>query len=239
MSRNNLIAEIRRELKKCVDLEYKKGAVNFFTEKITCYGVRTPKVRKIAREHFKQVKRLPKAEVFALAETLFKSGYNEETTIGTQWVRGFEKDFEKSDFETFEGWIGRYFDNWGKIDDFCTHVMSYMLERYPTLIPKVKAWTKSKNRWMRRASVVSFITNSKTFYTKKNLNNIFWVAKILLEDDDDLVQKGYGWMLKVAAEWHQKEVFDFVVRNKKKMPRTALRYAIEKMPKALKQRAMS
>jgi len=58
-------------------------------------------------------------------------------------------------------------------------------------------------------------------------------------DEDDLVQKGYGWMLKVAADAWQKDVFEYVMKNKKEMPRTALRYAIEKMPKNLKQKAMT
>ncbi len=53
-----------------------------------------------------------------------------------------------------------------------------------------------------------------------------------------MVQKGYGWMLKVASEAHQKQVFDYVMENKDTMPRTALRYAIEKMPADMKKEAM-
>lgn len=53
-----------------------------------------------------------------------------------------------------------------------------------------------------------------------------------------MVQKGYGWLLKVASQVHEKEVFAYVLKNKKVMPRTALRYAIEKMPKALREKAM-
>lgn len=60
----------------------------------------------------------------------------------------------------------------------------------------------------------------------------------MLLDKDDLVQKGYGWMLKAASEAHQKEVFGYVMKNKGNMPRTALRYAIEKMPKELRAKAM-
>jgi len=52
------------------------------------------------------------------------------------------------------------------------------------------------------------------------------------------VQKGYGWMLKVAADKYRKEVFEFVMQRKDRMPRTALRYAIEKMPSELKRKAM-
>jgi len=53
-----------------------------------------------------------------------------------------------------------------------------------------------------------------------------------------VVQKGYGWLLKEASRRHQKEVMDYVLKNRKIMPRTALRYAIELMPKELKTEAM-
>lgn len=96
-------------------------------------------------------------------------------------------------------------------------------------------WGRSQNRWKRRASAVSLIIPARK---GKFLKEIFALADILLLDGDDLVQKGYGWMLKAASEAHQKEVFDYVISNKTTMPRTALRYAIEKMPKELKDEAM-
>jgi 3-methyladenine DNA glycosylase AlkD len=65
------------------------------------------------------------------------------------------------------------------------------------------------------------------------------IANILLLDRDDLVQKGYGWMLKEASRKNQKEVFDYIIKHKKTMSRTALRYAIEKMPEELKREAMA
>ena len=71
------------------------------------------------------------------------------------------------------------------------------------------------------------------------LNDIFEIADILHSDSDDMVRKGYGWMLKAASQAHQKEVFDYVMKRKATMPRTSLRYAIEKMPQELKKLAMA
>jgi 3-methyladenine DNA glycosylase AlkD len=73
----------------------------------------------------------------------------------------------------------------------------------------------------------------------KFLEDILAIADILLADRDDLVQKGYGWMLKAASEKHQQEIFNYVLQNKAIMPRTALRYAIEKMPEAMRKQAMA
>lgn len=70
------------------------------------------------------------------------------------------------------------------------------------------------------------------------LADIFEIADSLLLDGDDIVQKGYGWLLKEASRQHQAEVFDYVLRNKAVMPRTSLRYAIEKMPQEMRKKAM-
>jgi len=107
--------------------------------------------------------------------------------------------------------------------------------KYPAFIEELKEWTQSKNRWLRRAAAVSLIVPAKKGHF---LKDVFEITDQLLLDEDDLVQKGYGWLLKVTSHLHQKEVFDYVMKNKENMPRTALRYAIEKMPQFLRLEAM-
>ena len=113
--------------------------------------------------------------------------------------------------------------------------MGAFLEIFPQYLSGLKTFAGSDNRWMRRAAAVSLIIPARK---GKFLKEILEIAGFLIKDKDDLVQKVYGWMLKVASQSHQKEVFDFVMKNKSGMPRTALRYAIEKMPKDLKVLAM-
>jgi 3-methyladenine DNA glycosylase AlkD len=88
---------------------------------------------------------------------------------------------------------------------------------------------------MRRAAAVSLIIPAKH---GKFQNEAIAIADLLLTDSDDMVQKGYGWLLKEVSRTHTDEVFAYVTKNKKAMPRTALRYAIELMPKDLKEEAM-
>ena len=70
------------------------------------------------------------------------------------------------------------------------------------------------------------------------LQEAFEICDALLADKDDMVQKGYGWLLKEESRKHRKEVYEYVVKNRKTMQRTALRYALELMPKELKAMAM-
>jgi 3-methyladenine DNA glycosylase AlkD len=230
-----IILEIREELKKNTDPKYKKRELNFFKEKIKTYGVRSFVSQRISREYFKKIKHLEKKKVFSLCEELLESGYIQEIGIAFRWAFRFKNQYEEKDFKIFEKWLKKYISNWANCDDFCTHNLGYLINEFPEFIPKVKKWTISKNRWVRRASAVIFIYPVKH---KKYLKHVFEIADILLLDEDDMVRKGYGWMLKEASNIYPKEVFNFVMKNKNKMPRISLRYAIEKYPEALRKKAM-
>ncbi len=232
---NNIISLVRNKLKQNVEIKTKNSFQRFFKEKVKYYGVKSAIVAKIAKENFQEIKNYPKEQIFVLCEELLKSGYGEEAWIAANWTDRINDKFEENDFEIFEGWIHNYIDDWAKCDTFCNHAVAAFIEKCPQFIDKLKTWTKSKNRWLKRASAVTLIIPARR---GKFLKDIFKIADSLLLDPDDMVQKGYGWMLKAASESHQKEVFDFVIQHKKNMPRTALRYAIEKMPPALRKKAM-
>ena len=232
---NIVIAAIRKELEASSDEKTKNSGKNFFKEAVSLYGVKTALVGKIAKNHYGEVKGLEKNELFGLCEELWKSGYMEESFIACDWSYFINKDYEKKDFKVFEKWVRTYVSNWASCDTLCNHTVGSFVTMYPEYVEELKRWAQSKNRWMRRASAVSLILPARH---GDFLQDIFKIADILLLDDDDLVQKGYGWMLKAASQAHQKEVFEYVMKNKKDMPRTALRYAIEKMPEGLKKKAM-
>ncbi len=88
---------------------------------------------------------------------------------------------------------------------------------------------------MRRAAAVCLIVSVRNGFL---LDEVMHTGRALLVDPDDMVQKGYGWMLKEASHEFSDEVFRFVMSNKGRMPRTALRYAIEKLPPSLRAQAM-
>lgn len=231
----DILADIRQVLSDNVDEKTLATGQNFFKEKIKFYGVRVPTVNKISKEVFQQIKDRAKTEIFSLCEELWKSGYNEEAWIACNLSYYISKDYDPSDFYVFERWVNNYVTNWGSCDTLCNHTVGTFIEMYPQYISELKKWTYSDNRWMKRAAAVTLIIPARKGMF---LNDIFEIADILLLDNDDLVQKGYGWMLKAASEAYQKEVFDYVMSKKVAMPRTSLRYAIEKMPQTLRSEAM-
>jgi 3-methyladenine DNA glycosylase AlkD len=232
---SKIIQNIRSELKQSIDTKTQQSFQRFFKETVKCHGVKTATVRKIANEYWKQVESLNKEKIFKLCEELFRSDYSEEAFVVSFWLPKLTDRFESRDLGLFKTWIDKYINNWAKCDGFCNHTIGNFIEKYPESLEDLKNWTQSKNRWLKRAAAVSLIVPARQ---GKLLKEVFQIADLLLMDEDDMVQKGYGWMLKEASRKHQKAVFDYVVKHKKVMPRTALRYAIELMPKELKSKAM-
>ncbi len=232
---NLIVEDIRKDLQNNIDERTRGSFQRFFKEKVTCYGVKTAVVGKIAKKYLAKIKTLEKKEIFALCEELYRSDCMEEAFVVSYWLPNFVHEFELKDFEVFKNWIEKYINNWAKCDGFCNHTIGDFPEKYPEKVDDLKIWANSKNRWLKRAAAVSLIVPAKK---GKFLQEAFEISDIMLQDEDDMVQKGYGWLLKEESRKHQQEVLAYVIRNKKKMPRTALRYAIELMPKELKLIAM-
>lgn len=231
-----ILPKLQAELDKNADKEYREKVRDYFKMDVTNYlGVKIPLVRKIADKHFKEINHLNIDDVLKLCNSLLETKIYEHKVVAFHWSYKCRSKFRTKHFQIFEGWLKTYVDDWSDCDDLCTHSLGYLVFEHPEFIPKVKQWSSSNNRWVKRASAVTLIFSARK---GQHLEDVFDVASVLLLDKDDLVQKGYGWMLKEASKIFTEKVFEFVLENKDKMPRTALRYAIEKMPAEYKKAAM-
>ncbi len=212
-----VIAGIRKDLTTNADSATRANFQRFFKEDVHYYGVKVPVVGKIAKKYWAEIKFLEKKEIFSLCDELYQSNYCEEAFIVSSWARLLAPRYEKEDLIIFRRWIDSYITNWAMCDSFCNHTMGSFMEKFPEYLDELKHWTQSGNRWMRRAAAVSLIIPAKH---GKYLDTVLEIADRLLTDRDDMVQKGYGWLLKEASRKHQEEVFDYVMRNRMMMPRT-------------------
>lgn len=233
----NIIKQLQSELEKLSEkgLEDHESSP-FSLEPYSSYGVRNPIVRKLSAKKWREIKQFEKQEIFNLCEELLATKISEMTLIAFDWAYRVKKNYEAKDFKLFESWVKKYVNTWFYCDDLCGHTLGHFLIQFHEYVAELKKWARSKNRWFQRAACVSLLVGLRR---GKFLNDAFEIADILLEDEDDLVQKGYGWMLKEASKKFPDEVFEFVMKRKDKMPRTALRYSIEKMPESRRKRAMS
>ena len=232
---SSVLTALRDELSQNIDEATRSGAQRFFKEPVKTYGVKAAIVKKIAKKYYQAIKHSEKPEIYSLCEDLLRSNYIEEASIAFEWSYALRKGYVPEDFPVFEKWVYDYVDNWAKCDILCNHTLGSFIEQYPQYIRNLKAWARSDNRWVRRASAVTMILPARK---GAFLEDVFEISNILLKDKDDMVQKGYGWLLKEASKKHQEEVFGYIMTRKDEMPRTALRYSIEKMPQDLRKKAM-
>jgi 3-methyladenine DNA glycosylase AlkD len=232
-----IVEELQNQLRNAGNAETQRVSQTFFKEEIRGHGVKKDLVRALAKASFTaSLKTASVQEVFELCEELWQTGMIEESFAACEWAFALRRKMEAEDFARLEHWAKNYVSNWAVCDELCVRVVGAFLERFPEFVARLEPWATSANRWVRRASAVSLIPSVRKGLF---LEQTFATAERLLHDSDDLVQKGYGWLLKVASAKNPDRVLNFVLEHSASMPRTALRYAIEKFPESDRQLAMA
>ncbi len=189
-------------------------------------NVETYKIRSISSTVFKLIDNKSIANILLLCEKLLEKRKWEYGVIAYDWAFRIKTQYSKDTFLVFERWLKTYVTGWGDCDDFCTHAFGELLSQYNSLFPKVVQWTEHPDFCVRRAAAVILIYPIK----KMRFDELepFTIVDSLMNDEHDLVLKGYGWMLKIYSTVKPDEVYHYVKNNKMIMPRVSFRYAIEK-----------
>ncbi len=184
-------------------------------------GIRVPELRRLARTHAG----LPLLQ----AEALLKSGFHEDRLLALLiLVRTYSKGNEDVRQEVFDLYLRNtaFINNWDLVDCSAEHIVGpHLSNQSKTLLLKM---AHSNDLWERRIAVLS------TFHYIKSgqFEHTLQMAKLLLNDEADLIHKAVGWMLREIGKRHLPAEETFLKRHYSKMPRTMLRYAIEQFPQA-------
>ena len=188
-------------------------------------GVPVPKIRAVAKRH----RDIPAKELWQLLKSPIHEDRLAALIILThQFGRGDQKA-RKAIYDRYLR-NARYVNNWDLVDASAHLIVgAWLLDRSKAPLTKL---ARSKNLWERRISIIAtywFIKNGRFDETLR-------IAKLLLKDDHDLIHKAVGWMLREVGNRDLKIEEAFLKVHYKKMPRTMLRYAIEKFPQARRKR---
>jgi 3-methyladenine DNA glycosylase AlkD len=225
----------RRELAKHADPERAAFFVKFFKAGRGEYaagdrflGLTVPSVREVAREY----QSLPLRESLKL----LRSPIHEERLLALIILeRQFQRGDETQQRAIFHLYLAhlRHVNHWDLVDLSCrTIVGEYLRERDRALLYKL---ARSRDMWRRRVSIVSTFTFIRTGDCADTLK----IARMLLHDDEDLIHKAVGWMLREAGKRDPAALETFLNRHAADMPRTMLRYAIERLSPARRMHFMT
>lgn len=216
-------------LKHSADPRVAVQAMKYFKpyEKIRVLGLSAPALRQLEKQLSDQVVRTWSVEdAIACCELLLKNEFLECRAFGILMLSRYQKAFPRNLADKIESWLlnGRC-DNWASCDAMCGLVIAPLLLKYPELLPKLKSWTSSDCLWLRRAAAVSLTPLARK---GMHLDEVFRVASALLNDREDLIHKATGWLLREAGKTDEQRLESFILANGPQIPRTALRYAIER-----------
>jgi len=231
------IAEhIRRVLKDGGSAPHAEGVQHFFKEEIQSRGWYTGELRKVATRFRRAiVKERGLPFLVQVADRLFRGGVLEEKVFAVLLLEKLVAQCADPEFRLFECWIARI-SSWADHDALAHSLLGPMLMARPSRTKRAFSWAKSANRWHRRAACVAFIqgTRQKLFFPE-----ILRLSNSLLEDEDDMVQKGLGWLLRETAKADPKRTIRYLMKIRGHAPRLVLRTACETLPPATRKRILA
>ena len=233
---SNTAAEIRRLLKDGGSTEHATGVQWFFKEEIKSHGWYTAALRKAAVEARRSIARERGMDfVVQVADELFSGRNLEEKVFAVFLLEKQTKDFGDDEFQLFASWLDRV-SSWADHDALVHEVLAPMVAAEPARSREVFLWAKSPNRWRRRAACVALIrgTRERRFFPQ-----IVRLSNQLLNDEDDMVQKGLGWLLREAVKADPKRTVPYLMKIRKKAPRLILRTACETLPIAARKKVLA
>jgi 3-methyladenine DNA glycosylase AlkD len=241
----NYTDRLREDLRKISTVEKAVSSRRYFPNGIVCMGATASDIQKIIADFQSNNTELTATEVLSIAEHLLQtSQYHEENLIAFGLLNKFvKKNYEDDLLLRFEYWLENYANNWSQVDDLCIKTIYLFLMARPHLIEATQHWAYSEISWCRRASNVVWVKFIKrkmgksTYYLDREL--VFRNCSLLIEDDDEYVQKSIGWLLKATSVHHEDDVIEYIQSNFTKMTRPTIRYAIEKMEAPTRKKLLS
>jgi len=231
-----IATEIRYLLRDGGSSEHAEGVQWFFKDKIRSHGWYTAKLRSVAvRFRKKIIEELGLDFLVHVADKLFTGRILEEKVFAVFLLEKLTEEFGDAEFRLFASWLPRI-SSWADHDGLVHYLIAPMIAAKPNRAARVFRWAKSRNRWHRRAACVALIqgTRQKMFFPE-----IKRLSDLLLSDEDDMVQKGLGWLLRETAKADSKRTVPYLMSIRGRAPRLVLRTACETLPAGLKRKILA
>jgi 3-methyladenine DNA glycosylase AlkD len=198
-------------------------------EDVQFYGVAAPEMRQIALRLSSCVERIWKLEdALTCCDLLIREKHQEAKQAGVEILGRFKKHYTLDLLKPIKGWLADdHCGNWATTDGLCSVVLAPLLQKHPELIAELKRWTREENLWVRRASAVPLVGFARR---GQHLDDAYEIAEALFGYPEDLIHKATGWLLRDAGKTDAARLEAFLLWHGLRIPRTALRYAIEKFP---------
>ncbi len=231
-----IAAHIRRVLKDGGSAPHAQGVQSFFKEEIKSRGWHTAEMRKVALRFRRAILRERDLRfLLKVADRLFRGRVLEEKIFAVFLLEKLTDQFDDTDFSLFESWLPRI-SSWADHDALVHYLIAHMVASKTARVQNVFRWAKSENRWHRRAACVALIQGTRR---RMFLPDIKRLSNLLLRDDDDMVLKGLGWLLRETAKHSATKTVPYLCQIRERAPRLVLRTACETLPPSARRKILA
>jgi 3-methyladenine DNA glycosylase AlkD len=207
----------------------------FFKHEVKSRGWYTAELRKVAKRFRRTIlNEYGLAYLLQVADELFAGEVLDEKNFAVMLLEGMTPQFGPAEFKLFESWLDRV-TSWADHDALVHYLIGPMVAADDRYLARMPVWAKKKSVWHRRAAAVSLIHSTRQH---KNFEHIRRITELLLKSNDDMVQKGLGWLLREAAKANPDETVAYLMTIRGRSPRLVLRTACETLPKATRERLL-
>jgi 3-methyladenine DNA glycosylase AlkD len=232
---NYIAAHIRRVLKDGGSAPHSEEVQWFFKEEVQSRGWYTAELRKVAVRFRRSIVREQGMDfLIEVADKLFSGRILEEKVFGVFLLEKRTKNFSEKEFRLFASWLDRV-SSWADHDALAHYLLAPMVYADPTRCREVFRWAKARNRWRRRAACVALIRGARE---RQFFQEIVRLSNQLLGDQDDMVQKGLGWLLREMAKADPRRTVPYLMKIRVRAPRLVLRTACETLSFATRRRIL-
>jgi len=231
-----IAAHIRRVLKDGGSAPHSEEVQWFFKEEVKSRGWYTAELRKVAVRFRRTIrKELGLPFLLQVADELFSGQMLEEKVFAVFLLEKLTDDFGDAEFQLFESWLPRI-SSWADHDALVHYLISPLVAAKAARTNEVFRWARSRNRWHRRAACVALIRGARQ---KMFFPEIKRLTALLLSDQDDLVQKGLGWLLRETTKFDAKRTVPYLMSIRERAPRLVLRTACETLPAGVRKKILT
>jgi 3-methyladenine DNA glycosylase AlkD len=229
-------AQIRRALKDGGSAEHAAGVQWFFQDEIKSHGWYTADLRRAGLRLRREVRKEHGIDFLVeVADHLFDGPVLEEKIAAVLLLEKLDGEFGDGEFELFESWLDRI-SSWADHDALVHYLIAPMVAAKPARAKTVFRWAKSENRWYRRAACVALIRGARD---KMFFSEITRLSDLLQADEDGMVQKGLGWLLRETAKFDAERTVPYLMKIRERAPRLVLRTACETLTAEVRKRILA
>ncbi len=235
MNRKLILRQFRSRLQSEGRPERAEKEKQYLKSPYKFFGASVPVIERVAKDFRRENRDISHVDLFALAETLWKSEYHEEKSLAVKLLAHYPEKLDMGSMPLFEGMLSECV-GWDHTDWISIHLVGDVLAKDKAAYEYLRKWSGSENRWMRRASLISQILLFRRGRGNRRL--FFSFARRMITEKEFFIRKAIGWSLREISKADPEMAYNFIMEVKEVASGLTLREGSRLLPDEMRKQVL-